>query len=416
MRRGPRGVHAALMMATTLGLMLWPVAGSQAGAGKVPGKQPAAGPVGVTRVTTSGRRLAVNGEAFQVRGVGYAPTPIGVDPRYDWPYGDYFTAEHAGIYGRDLPLLREMGANTVRLWGWKADSQEHGPFLDAAYNGGVRPIYGIVSYWLGAGRDIYSPGGRQAIIDEFTQMVAIHKDYPAVLMWAIGNELNGSWMYGDSDDLFSLIDEMAAAAHAVEGESYHPVTTPLWDGPGPTGLIDTIAAREGEVPNLDVWSVQVYRGLSFGSLFAEYAQVSGKPLVITEYGIDAYDTLHGAEYELIGTPYQATYAEALWGEIAANSAVCAGGAIMAYSDEWWKGAFGAEPPGFGCPDGDPGLHSVCGYANGGHPDGFANEEWWGIVRPVKNGDAPDVMQPRAAYERLRSLWTSRVYVPCVMGK
>ncbi|HNS50121.1 MAG TPA: glycoside hydrolase family 2 TIM barrel-domain containing protein [Anaerolineae bacterium] len=410
----PRRIHAAILLAITLGALPCPVPGSHAGAGKAPAAQQNASVLGATRVTVTGRRLLVNGQPFQVRGVGYAPTPIGDDVRYDWPYGDYFTAEHAAIYSRDLPLLRDMGANTVRLWGWKYDSPEHGPFLDAAHNGGSRPIYVIVSYWLGAGRDIHSPAGRQAIVDEFTQMVAIHKDHPAVLMWAIGNELNASWMYGDSDDLFSLIDEMAAAAHAEEGESYHPVTTPLCDGPSPTSLIDTIAARDPQVPNLDVWSVQVYRGPSFGSLFVDYAAVSGKPLAITEYGIDAYDMAHGTEYELIGTPYQATYAEALWKEIAANPEVCAGGAIMAYSDEWWKGANGAEPPGGGCPEGDAGFHSVCGYTNLAHPDGFSNEEWWGIVRPVKNGDSPDIMQKRAAYHRLRSLWTSSVYVPCVM--
>ena len=127
MQMPARGIHAAWMMAATLGLLLCPAPGMQVGAARALGEQPGAGPMNATRVTTHGRRLVVNGEAFQVRGVGYAPTPIGVDVRYDWPYGDYFTAEHAGIYGRDLPLLREMGANTVRLWGWKYDSQGHGP-------------------------------------------------------------------------------------------------------------------------------------------------------------------------------------------------------------------------------------------------------------------------------------------------
>jgi hypothetical protein len=264
---------------------------------------------------------------------------------------------------------------------------------------------------LDPSRDISDPTTRETIKGEFTQMVAIHKSHPAVLMWAIGNELNAPWMFGDSDDLFSLIEEMARAAHAEEGDNHHPVTMPLAD----VDLISTITNRDPEVPNLDVWSVQVYRGSSFGSLLGDYAAASDKPLIITEYGIDAYDDENKDEYESLGTPYQATYAESLWNEIVANSDVCSGASIMAYSDEWWKGKQGqtdSRHP--DCPEADPNLHSACGYASGAHPDGYANEEWWGIVRTADNGVNPDVVQPRAAYYALQSLWTHRVHLPSVL--
>jgi len=280
-----------------------------------------------TLVTIRGRQILVSGNPFTIKGVGYAPTPIGDDPETKPPYGDYFTSGYSAIYGRDLPLLRRMGANTVRLWGWKYDA-DHTNFLDQAYDDGVSPIYVIVSFWVDKSRNISDPAVRDAITAEFKQMVAIHKNHPAVLMWAIGNELNAPWMFGDSDNLFRLINEMAKAAHEEEGPNYHPVTMPLAD----FNLIDTIKRRDPQVPNLDVWSVQVYRGSSFGSLFSDYVGVSCKPLVITEYGIDAYDDRNGDEYENIGPPYQAIYAESLWNEIVTNSNVCSGGSIMAYSD------------------------------------------------------------------------------------
>jgi hypothetical protein len=351
-------------------------------------------------VTVGGRRLLVNGVPFTVKGVGYAPTPIGVDPETTAPYGDYFTSDYGTIYNRDLPLLRQMGANTLRLWGWKYDA-DHTDFLDTAYNNGEAPIYGIVSYWLPAGLDLSDQAVRGRIADEFRRMVEVHKNNPAVLMWAIGNELNADWMYGrDLPHLFLLIEEMAQAAHDEEGSNYHPVTTPLADV---NLMTETIRQYDSHVPSLDVWSVQVYRGSSFGSLFSDYAAASAKPLVITEYGIDAYDDRNGDEYERLGTPYQATYAESLWKEIVAHSDVCSGGSIMAYSDEWWKGKHGAgDRP--GCPDNDPGHHSPCGYPMSTHPDGYANEEWWGIVRPIANGAGPDEMEPRAVYYTLQSLW------------
>ena len=362
-----------------------------------------------TIVTISGRQVLVNGEPFIVKGVGYAPTPIGQDPAFP-PNGDYFTTDYHALYSRDLSLLRQMGANTIRLWGWRYDG-DHEDFLDAAYNNGVRPIYVIVSYWLDSSRNLSDPASRQEIIAEFTQMVAIHKNHPAVLMWAIGNELNGPWMFGDSDDLFSLLDDMAKAAHDEEGSNYHPVTTPLAD----INLIETIENRDPQVPNLDLWSVQVYRGPSFYSLFNDYVTASAKPLLITEFGIDAYDDQNGDEFEKIGPAYQALYAASLWEEITNNSGICSGGSIMAYSDEWWKGKSGqTDERHASCPDYNASAHSTCGYAISAHPDGYANEEWWGIMRTVDHGNDLDILQPRAVYYALQDLWTERLLLPYVI--
>ena len=355
-----------------------------------------------TPVTISGRQIFVDGVPFTTKGVGYAPVPICIDPETTSPYGDYFTSDYSSIYTRDMPLLRQMGANTIRLWGWN-NAADHTDFLNKAYNNGTNPIYVVVTFWMDY-PDITSHEARAKIKADFKDMVAAHKNYSAVLMWAIGNELNAPWMYGDKlDDLFSLINEMAQEAHLEEGENAHPVTTPLAD----IDLINTIATYDSAMSHLDAWSVQVYRGPSFGSLFSDYAAVSAKPLAILEYGIDAYDTENCDEYENVGIPYQATYAEALWKEIEANSDVCFGGSIMAYSDEWWKGKYGQAsgcPDSCGCPDYDPGCHSKCGYPIDSHPDGFSNEEWWGIMRTIDNGSAPDIMQPRAVYYTLQSLW------------
>ena len=360
-----------------------------------------------TTVTIQGRQIYVNGQPFMMRGVGYAPTPIGRDPETLNPGEDFFSAGYAATYTRDLELLRDMGANTVRLWGW-APEADHTAFLDAAYNGGSRPVYVIAAYWLNASQNLSDPDVRRGIINEFTRMVALHKDHPAILMWMIGNELNAPWMYGDSPALFSLVDEMAAAAHAEEGARYHPVTTPLAD----IDLIQTIRQRDPQLSNLDVWSVQLYRGKSVGGIFDDYAAASRRPLLITEYGIDAYDQRQGDEYEKTGPPLQAEYAAALWQEIEAHSAVCAGGSIMAFRDEWWKGKHGKTDAGHpGCPDGDPATHSDCGYPSASQPDGYANEEWWGLFRAVKDGAGPERMEPRAVVATLRSLWTRQVYLP-----
>ena len=166
-----------------------------------------------TTVKISNKKLFVNGSPFTVKGVVYSPTPIGDDPDTMEPYGDYFTSTHSGLYTRDLPFLRQMGANTVRLerWGSQAD---HRDFLDKAYNDGVNPIYVIAGYWINAGLDI-DPGSpanmRSQIKADFRGMVAAHKGHPAILMWSIGSDLNAPGMYeGNLGNLFSLINEMAS--------------------------------------------------------------------------------------------------------------------------------------------------------------------------------------------------------------
>jgi len=354
-----------------------------------------------TTVSISGRKILVDGAPFTIKGVGYSPVPIGVDPETTPPYGDYFTSNYSAIYDRDLPLLRDMGANTIRLWDYNHGA-DHTDFLNKAYNNGVRPIYVVLTFVFDPAvySDITSQEARKKIKSDFRSMVAQYKNHPAILMWSIGNELNSPKMYGDKlNDLCSLINEMAHEAHKEEGGFSHPVVAPLAD----IDLVNTIATYEPLMTDIDIWGANIYRGESSGTLFSDLKKVSTKPFLVTGFSIDAYDENAEDEYENTGIPYQATYAESVWKEISDNLDVCLGGIIKAYSDEWWLGKSGNTLG--GCPDLDPALHSPCGHPSSSDPDGFANYEWFGIMRPVKNGANLDIMEPRKVYNTLKSLWT-----------
>jgi len=322
--------------------------------------------------------LFVDRAPFIIKGINYNPIPIGVDPETTPPYGNYFTSNYSPIYERDLPLLREMGANTVRVWGYN-NGADQTDFLNKTYNNGVKPIYVIMAFPLNPTiyPDISSPNARRKIKADFRAMVADYKNHPALLMWAIGDGLNARNGYGEKlRDLFTLINEMAKEARAEEGVKFHPVTISLAD----LDLIDTVSTFEPLMPDVDIWGVSINRGDSFGTLFRDFKKVSAKPLLIMGFGIDAYDERAGDEYENIGEPYQATYAESLWKEIEINSDVCMGGLIRSYSDEWWLGKYGNTLE--GCPDDDPLVHSPCGHPSSSDPDGFVNYEWFGVMRVV----------------------------------
>ena len=68
------------------------------------------------RAHVIGRQLFVEGELFEVRGICYSPVPIN-ESVYFAPYGDYFTPEYSFIWLRDLPLIKAMGVNLVRIYG-----------------------------------------------------------------------------------------------------------------------------------------------------------------------------------------------------------------------------------------------------------------------------------------------------------
>jgi len=357
--------------------------------------------------TLNNRQLLLDGNPFTIKGVVYSPVPIGIDPETTAPFGDYFTSGYGDIQDRDLTLLRAMGANAVQIpyWGNGADHRE---FLDRAYSGGLNgPIYVIAGFWIDPGLDLAATTVREQLKADFSQMVATHRNHPAILLWSIGSDLNATGMYGDDPaSLFSLVEELAAAAHAIEGSAAHPVAVGLTD----VDLIATIDAHDSEVPSLDLWGAAV-RGTEYSTLFGEFQNsASNKPLVVLGFGVDAYDNTQGDEYENLGAPLQGDYAEALWGAIVANAGSCVGGTVMEYADEWWRGKQSAAA---GCADAGPAEQSACGQADAAEPDGYLNEEWRGLVRVADNGDDPDLVEPREAYDALQFLWAPAGQKPVI---
>jgi hypothetical protein len=328
---------------------------------------------GASKVKVIGRQLFVDDNLFTVKGVCYSPTPVGEYHTYDWSI-------YPDNYGKDFALLRAMGANTIKLY--KPPTQTEA--MDTAYLNG---IYVIMDYSISWSANVSDPTTRENIKSGFLDMVNTWKDHPAVLMWNLGNEMNAH--VSSLSDWYSLVNECAQAVHSVDPN--HPVTAACQDVTG--GIEGQIGIYDSLVPHMDIWSVQIYRGNSFGGLFATFAGKSSKPLLLTEFGCDAYNGTIGSEDQST----QSTYIDSQWAEINNNlsstnaSNVSIGGCVFEWSDEWWKHSGGANS-----------VHDTAtDWTNPNYPDPNMNEEWWGIVSV-----APDTYHKtqRQAWYALQGWW------------
>ncbi len=336
-----------------------------------------------TGFSVDGRTIKWDGERIFLRGVCYQPTPIGQNPSQAAPYGDYFTAGYSSLYERDIPLMRAMGCNLIRVYGWTPGA-DHSDFLEQCYNGGDRPIMVLINRWINPGTNWSDSNAIDQIEAEYLGMVTEANQHPNVMGFLLGNENNIYNGNGSNGAFWAAHDTIAETLKAAAPQKL--ISMPITDA------IGSVSSYDSAMEHLDFWSMQIYRGESMGSLFTQYRSASSKPLVITEFGMDAYDARVDQEFS-DDASYTAQVVGRLWGEIAANIATCAGATVFEWADEWWKSAGSASSQDSG------------GFANGGYIDQQLNEEWWGIYRIADNGAQPDILTPRALQGTLQQAWT-----------
>ena len=333
--------------------------------------------------TVSNREIFLDGSAFEVRGMCYQPTPVGEDVTAGPPHGDYYTAAYSNLWARDFANLRNMGANVIRGYGWTI-GEDHSDFLDAAYNGGDQSLYFLVNKWIDPATDWSNTSDVNALVAEWESIATELKNHPAVMGFLVGNEVNWQNGNGTNPDFWAAMNQIAGAVKAEAPDKLVSVAI--------TDELGQVQTYDASMTHLDFWALQVYRGHAFGNFFADYEVRSTKPLVITEFGYDAYDAANGAEFaDDAELPSDAM--EYLWRELRYNRAVVSGGCVFEYADEWWK-----------VDGGNPSVHDTTGWPGGAFIDGEGNEEWWGVFRVLDNGAAPDILEPRAMFYRLAAIW------------
>ena len=367
----------------------------------------------------SGTRLQVDGEDIMVLGVNWDYFPRGTTYNYNfWTEPDHIIE---AALEREMSLLKAMGGNAIRAYvgitpRWVQHIYEEYGIYTVLNHAVAR--YGVtVGGVFNANTDYSDPRARAVVMGEIEDMVNTFKDTPGVLMWLLGNENNYGlvWSSAETEDLpageadavrarymYSLFGDVAARIKEMDS------TRPIAMANGDLQYIDIIAE---EIPDLDVFGTNVYRGISFRDLFQEVHDKLDRPVMFTEFGADVWDAKNMREDQVT----QAKYLIEQWREIYEESAGkggvgnSIGGLTFQWTDGWWK---------FGQEDRLDIQDTNASWANDAYPEDFVegdnnmNEEWWGIVAkgPTDHNNLYE-LYPRAAYYALQEAYRLDPYGP-----
>ena len=271
------------------------------------------------RMQRVGRTLWHDGAPMLIRAICYSPAPVGHDPGYGEPWGDYFTTQYEGIFTRDIDLFVRMGANTIRLYTFKT-STRHGLFLDAADAANLT-VLGAFEIGTAEHTPLGTLAQRSAVRTKLRRQIRASK-HPALTLWFVGNEINGAWQgficddaYAElhlsftdtcqfKDDAFALMAVMDDLCEVVHEEGML-CSTPLagvampgrylcypdvYPGCAPFSPLGWVQKMDGFMRHLDVWAFNLYPGRDFVEFnFSQLEAMTNRPFFVSEYGIDAYN-------------------------------------------------------------------------------------------------------------------------------
>ena len=177
-----------------------------------------------------------------------------------------------------LALLKEHGGNSIRTWGIEALEQqvEGKRVIDRCAELGLTVAAGI---WIAPERHGFNysdPAQIKRQRETVRAAVRKYKDHPALLVWGLGNEMEGTTSDGRDPRIWKELNELAAIVKAEDPA--HPVMTVI-AGAAATKVKGILE----HYPNLDILGVNAYAGAG-GAAAAVKAAGWKKPFVLTEFG------------------------------------------------------------------------------------------------------------------------------------
>ncbi|MCU0975114.1 MAG: hypothetical protein MUC71_02225 [Steroidobacteraceae bacterium] len=206
-----------------------------------------------------------------------------------------------------LAALAAAGANSIRTWGGDV-----GRLLDEAHALGMTVTVGI---WLGHERHGFDYSDEAQLADQLErarQTVLRYRGHPALLIWGIGNEMEG-FGAGDDPAIWAAVNQVAAMVKELD--PHHPTMTVTAFVHG-----ERIGFVHRRSPAIDIHGVNAYAAAAQVPALLR-AVGATKPFVLTEFGPpgpwETPKTAWGAPYEPTSDAkaraYRETYETAVLG-------------------------------------------------------------------------------------------------------
>lgn len=171
-----------------------------------------------------------------------------------------------------LKTIAQAGGNCVRLGG--KDVRQR---LDSAHQAGLTALVGLPFQSERNGFDYNDTAAVNAQFRQVKETVLELRDHPAVMMWAIGNEMD--YIPGDSEynpKLWDAVNDVAKMIHEVSPR--HPVITVT--GTGRKQKLEEMVAR---LSDIDALGINCYGDIGEVPDWVRKYNLN-KPYVITEWG------------------------------------------------------------------------------------------------------------------------------------
>ena len=191
--------------------------------------------------------------------------------------GESYFIRGAGGTGH-LEELVKHGGNSIRTWGIESLEQELDGkrLIDRCEELGISIAAGIWIEHERHGFDYSDATQVQKQRDMVRNAVRKYKDHPALLLWSLGNEMEGPDSNGDVPHIWRELNHLASIVK--EEDSKHPVMTVI-AGASSTKVRSVIE----HYPEIDILGVNAYAGASSAASDVKSAGWN-KPFVLTEFG------------------------------------------------------------------------------------------------------------------------------------
>jgi beta-galactosidase len=247
-------------------------------------------PFGIREIHIDAQRgLFLNGKRVALHGVGY----------HQDREGKGWAIDEADV-AADMAILREMGANTIRLTHYQHGQTIHD--LADRYGLIVWDEIPLVSAWTLGDATAASPALRENARQQLRELIRQNYNHPSVATWGIANEVDfgnaipaflGRSGKSDPPDPLPLLHELDALARAEDPSRPDTLATCCEDAFPPAAKVPITAGAA------TLSGANRYFGWYYGRpeeigphLDRLHARRPEQPLAVTEYGAGGATTIH----------------------------------------------------------------------------------------------------------------------------